>query len=233
MTNTQKIIQPKEARENGLRFYFTGKPCKRGHVVLRYTKTKFCTECTRLRHKEYVEKNGEEIRARANAKRINNKEKLNAQERARYAKNPQKHIAKVKRQYENNGDKIRARRIAYHYEVYQNPSVREAAAKRTREWAAAHPDKVRANARNGKAKRKNVPGKHSAADIAAIKKMQKNKCAYCRVRLGRKYHIDHITPVSKGGTNDRCNLQIACVGCNLSKGARDPIFHAQTLGMLL
>ncbi len=28
-------------------------------------------------------------------------------------------------------------------------------------------------------------------------------------------------------------LQITCVDCNLSKGARDPIFHAQQLGMLI
>ena len=33
------------ARENGDMFYFTGKPCKRGHISTRYTKTKMCTQC--------------------------------------------------------------------------------------------------------------------------------------------------------------------------------------------
>ena len=224
-----EIISRQDAIRLCLGFYFTGNPCPHGHIALRKVKGACCSECVRLRKRKW----DLESKDRIAAWRLENKEKLRAQERARYAKDPEKYRNKVRLQYQKNGEKIRAKRIAYHYEVYQNPSVREAAAKRTREWAAAHPDKVRANARNGKAKRKNVPGKHSAADIAAIKKMQKNKCAYCRVRLGRKYHIDHITPVSKGGTNDRCNLQIACVGCNLSKGARDPIFHAQTLGMLL
>ncbi len=33
-------------------------------------------------------------------------------------------------------------------------------------------------------------------------------------------HIDHIHPVSKGGTNDPSNLQVAHSKCNLSKGAK-------------
>lgn len=163
----------------------------------------------------------------------NNKDRRRANERARYAKNPEGHINKVKKQYAKNGDAIRKRRREYHYKVYVNPEVREAAAKRTKEWAAKNPDRAKTNARNGKQKRKNVPGKHTAQDISSIMKLQKGKCAYCKVKLGKKYHIDHILPVSKGGTNDRKNLQITCMPCNLAKGARDPILHAQTLGMLL
>lgn len=30
--------------------------------------------------------------------------------------------------------------------------------------------------------------------------------------------IDHIVPISKGGTNDRSNLQLTHVWCNLEKG---------------
>lgn len=37
-----------EAREQGLSRYFTGKPCKRGHVTERYTSTKNCVKCVRV-----------------------------------------------------------------------------------------------------------------------------------------------------------------------------------------
>ena len=65
-------------------------------------------------------------------------------------------------------------------------------------------------------------------------RLQKNKCAYCRVSLkSRVYHIDHITALSRGGTNLRSNLQLLCQPCNQSKHAKDPIVFAQQLGMLL
>jgi len=44
-------------------------------------------------------------------------------------------------------------------------------------------------------------------------------CAYCGNCDG-PFHIDHIHPVAKGGTNDPKNLTIACVHCNISKGAK-------------
>ena len=44
-------------------------------------------------------------------------------------------------------------------------------------------------------------------------------CPYC----GREIvdgHIDHIIPISKGGTNDRENLVYVCAECNLRKHDR-------------
>lgn len=44
-------------------------------------------------------------------------------------------------------------------------------------------------------------------------------CAYCPTPLGR-YHLDHMTPIVRGGTSDPQNLALACPTC-LRK-------HAQT-----
>lgn len=44
-------------------------------------------------------------------------------------------------------------------------------------------------------------------------------CQYCGTRIG-PFHIDHIIPVCRGGTNDPLNLITACAHCNLSKGAK-------------
>jgi len=35
-----------------------------------------------------------------------------------------------------------------------------------------------------------------------------------------KYHLDHLLPLSKGGTNDSTNFQLLCAECNLRKGSR-------------
>lgn len=60
-----------EARLAGKLFYFTGKPCNRGHVVERYTTTAKCHECTKIyvnesyaRHKDVRNKQTMIINAR-------------------------------------------------------------------------------------------------------------------------------------------------------------------------
>ena len=46
------------------------------------------------------------------------------------------------------------------------------------------------------------------------------RCAYCGATEG-PFH-DHVFPVSRGGHSRPDNLVVACVPCNLSKGARTP-----------
>lgn len=43
-------------------------------------------------------------------------------------------------------------------------------------------------------------------------------CAYCGDR-GGPFHLDHIIPWSRGGKHDVSNLTVACMTCNVSKGA--------------
>ena len=44
-------------------------------------------------------------------------------------------------------------------------------------------------------------------------------CRYCGKDAT---HVDHILPVSRGGTNDHENLAASCAHCNLSKGDKTP-----------
>lgn len=228
-----RLVSYKEAIALGLKTYFTGRPCKRGHIALRGTSDCKCRECNRL---EILTRRSEDREAARRVDREwknNNRARIRSNERARYAKNPEKHKSKTRRQYWDNADLKRSKHRLYHYEIYKNPDVRKKAAERTREWTKKNPEKAKVNHRNGKAKRKNIPGKHTAADIKEIARLQGYCCALCRQKLTGKHHVDHIIAVSRGGTNERRNLQLLCEPCNLAKGARDPIMHAQSLGFLL
>ncbi|VXD25625.1 hypothetical protein PL8927_900023 [Planktothrix serta PCC 8927] len=54
-----------------------------------------------------------------------------------------------------------------------------------------------------------------------IFKRDKFTCQYCGKKAPNVIlHLDHINPVSKGGTNDLLNLITSCIDCNLGKSDR-------------
>lgn len=50
------------------------------------------------------------------------------------------------------------------------------------------------------------------------------RCRYCgEGSADARLHVDHVKPVSKGGTDDLDNLVTACEGCNLGKLDREGV----------
>lgn len=51
-----------------------------------------------------------------------------------------------------------------------------------------------------------------------IKNQEFVSCTYCGIFVsGDNIHIDHIIPVSRGGTHEPNNFCVACSGCNIDK----------------
>ena len=74
-----EIISLKEAKKKGLKHYFTGKRCTRGHISLRHTSSRGCVQCTNIRSSEVYEKMPIEKRRARSAqqyKKLSTEEKL-------------------------------------------------------------------------------------------------------------------------------------------------------------
>ena len=91
-----------------------------------------------------------------------------------------------------------------------------------KEWVTKNADKNAAYTRNRAARLRKAPGHHTAADVQAQRARQKGCCYWCGARVGRRYHVDHVTALSKGGSNGPENIVIACPPCNWSKYNRSP-----------
>lgn len=91
-----------------------------------------------------------------------------------------------------------------------------------REYYANHKQAALIRWRKRDALKKNAPGSHTQADIELQYRSQKGKCWHCGKSVGDDYHIDHLIPLSRGGSNAPENLVISCPKCNLSKHNKLP-----------
>lgn len=94
-------------------------------------------------------------------------------------------------------------------------AYRQGTLDRNRDWASRNPDKVNEISRVKKHRRR-AAGELSVSDWQEVLEQHGTVCLACG-DAGREVTIDHIVPVSKGGTNSKDNLQPLCGPCNSSK----------------
>ncbi len=112
---------------------------------------------------------------------------------------------------------------------------RAAAVKRAEQWALKHPNQVRESRRRAyilncvrlRARDSARAALYSSSDFTfedweSILEEHCHLCAYC-LKSGVPLTMDHIEPISKGGSHTRMNIVPACRSCNSSKYNR-PIF---------
>jgi hypothetical protein len=60
----REIISRSEAKAQGLKTYFTGKPCKHGHVAIRLVSNGSCRQCAYGQNIQWEQENRDYIRKR-------------------------------------------------------------------------------------------------------------------------------------------------------------------------
>jgi 5-methylcytosine-specific restriction endonuclease McrA len=89
-----------------------------------------------------------------------------------------------------------------------------------RQWRAANPGKVAAMNHNRRARVLAVGGTFGAQDVRNLLDQQEGRCLYCGCDLSDGFHVDHMIPIARGGSNGAENLALACPPCNLHKSAK-------------
>lgn len=67
-----------------------------------------------------------------------------------------------------------------------------------------------------------VKGFFTRKTIENLYVKQSGRCACCQTLLSGKFEVDHIIPISKGGSNYPENIQLLTPRCNKTKGAKLP-----------
>ena len=63
----------------------------------------------------------------------------------------------------------------------------------------------------------------SSEIIRQVRARARDRCQFCRMHQslqGATFHVEHVIPMSAGGTSDPSNLVLACPSCNLHKSNR-------------
>lgn len=221
------IIKKSVARDHGLRYYAIAKLCPKGHFSERWVSGGSCVDCRderAVRDADYIKQRDLEYRERA-------KDKILARMRANYAKNREAALAYLDNYRKANPEKCK--KWSRDYYLRNSEKIKQSAS----DYRAANPALISALKHARRAKIKESEGSHDKDDIINLLAKQKEKCASCCAKLKTSghgiYHVDHIYPISKGGSNWPSNLQLLCPTCNLRKNAKDPMQWAKENGKLL
>ena len=189
--------------------------------------TKFCHQCATEKPKSEFNKSPRaKCGVRSSCRKCDN-----AKAREWKAANRDKVIAGIVSYGKRNPDKRAAAKKAWYN------ANREKSAEQNRLWCLANPERKAQSDRNRRAAKKSAGGSHTIAEVMVIFEGQRGLCATCEKKLFKsgvkKFHIDHIQPLAKGGSDSKDNLQCLCPGCNRKKGSKDPLEWARENGKLI
>lgn len=217
--------------------------CKKCQIETeRYLSSGRCIQCSKLYHAKWYANNSDKRIAQTTLWRKENPEKSREYSSNWYHRNSEKTKEYSSLYYINNREKIK--KYSLDWSANNPEKVKTRSAKyyednvekillNAKEYRDNNKELFRIIYKNRKARRKSNGGKLSKDIVEKLMKLQKGKCPCCRLPLGNDFHIDHIIPLSKGGTNTDDNVQLLRAKCNLQKNAKDPIDFMQSRGFLI
>ena len=217
----------------------------------------YCRKCKSRRDGEYRKKHSEKIKEKKRVEYQESSEKVRQRSRDWYRANKEHAcivarknvlrkrdyvLARQKEWYLRNKERILAKASEYRkinsfyisqWHAKWRSSNKAKIASLNRRYYIANKDKCYRHSAIRRARKQNAEGGHTKADILRILAAQKCKCIVCRTNIEKCYTVDHIVPLSRGGSDNPENLQMVCKSCNSKKGAKDPIEFMQASGFLL
>ena len=194
-----EIITRKEAKEQGLTHYYTGKPCSQGHISKRYVSAGKCYQCVKERTAKYREENQERY--------------LDLQKK-HYQQNKEKYKAKAAEWSVLNKEKRREICRKYYWENLEKEK------QRGKNYRERNPEKMASRTRFYQArKRRATPKSFMPKDFEHIYKERDRMTK----ATGIEHHVDHIIPLQGEnvcGLHVPWNLQVIKAEENLRKSNR-------------
>jgi len=145
--------------------------------------------------------------------------------RMQYAKNPERHQEQSRRSRQKHIERDLARKREYYKEN------RQTRLEKNREWQTNNPEKVRDCKRRWKrnnpdsakvykhARRAKTKGTFTVNEWQELLARYGGGCLACGST--DNISVDHVIPISKGGSNTIDNIQPLCRECNCKKGTND------------
>lgn len=132
-------------------------------------------------------------------------------------------LEQMRQHYADNKDEIRVRETK---RINSSPELMQGARDRAKKWREDNPVRFKAQMKKHLAVRRKreyeAEGHFTIDDLITLYENQNGVCAYCGKAISMKRsndtHLDHIRPISRGGSNWPDNLAFTCRKCNTSKG---------------
>lgn len=161
---------------------------------------------------KYYAENSEKLREYQAKYRSENSEKIKERHAKYRSENPKKLKERKAKYYVANSEKIKERHAKYCAENYEK--IKEI----NKKWFAENPEKRKASHHLRRARLAGCKGSYTVQEWINLCVYYGNKCLRCG-RDDVKLTVDHVVPISKGGSNSINNLQPLCMSCNCSKHA--------------